>query len=192
MQCAFCKEGIDDDSKFCDLCGEEVKRCPSCGTIGKAKVCTKCGTKLATVTTQTDTSPSKDDMTPLTVLPPSPPSPPPHSTIRISDPPVSANVLELRLINKTLNLDIRILNSSTVGRSTGEYVSIFGSYSQVSSRHCRFEFERSNGWSVTDLGSTNGTKYDNQPLTVNVPRQLGDQHRLQIANIEFIVLVIPA
>jgi predicted RNA-binding Zn-ribbon protein involved in translation (DUF1610 family) len=191
MQCAFCRESIDDDSKFCDQCGEEVKRCPSCGTIGKARVCTKCGTKLATVTAQTDTSLTTNTGPPLAASPPQAPYAAQQSTVRISNPLSSANVPELSLINRTLNIDVRILNGSIVGRTTGEHVSIFGSYSQVSSRHCRFDFECSTGWRVTDLGSTNGTKYDNLPLAPDTPCQLVDQHRLQIANIEFIIRLEP-
>ncbi|MEI6207522.1 MAG: FHA domain-containing protein [Desulfuromonadales bacterium] len=188
MQCAFCRESIDDDSKFCDQCGEEVRRCPSCGTIGKGKVCTKCGTKFTPIIAPADFQQIINDGASQPV--PSA-SQAPQSTVRVSDPASSPTVLELRLVNKTLNLDIRILDRSIIGRATGEYVSIFGSHGQVSGRHCRFDFERSAGWSITDLGSTNGTKYDNQPLVPNAPRQLGDHHRLQIANIEFIVRVIP-
>ena len=182
MQCVFCKESIDDDSIFCDQCGEELKRCPTCGNIGKAKVCTKCGTKFTTVTTLGDPQP----------LPPATPTPPAathQATIRASDAIQATSTLELHLVNKTLSLDIKIMDASTIGRSSGEYVAIFGSHAQVSGRHCRFDYSPSAGWNVTDLGSTNGTRYDSLPLTVNVPRQLGDQHRLQIANIEFIVKV---
>jgi len=49
MQCAFCKEVIDDDSFYCDMCGEEIKSCPACKKTGKGKVCTACGTPLVTL-----------------------------------------------------------------------------------------------------------------------------------------------
>ena len=46
MICAFCNAQIDDDSFFCDQCGEEILVCELCGEPGKKKRCTKDGQLL--------------------------------------------------------------------------------------------------------------------------------------------------
>lgn len=39
MQCPSCKEQIDDDSRYCDQCGEQIMVCSECGRPGKGKRC---------------------------------------------------------------------------------------------------------------------------------------------------------
>lgn len=197
MQCAFCKEIIDDDSFYCDMCGEEIKVCPSCKKPGKGKVCTSCGTALITIKSQA--GPSVESGTNAGAqTPPTTGSKAPDpfayvsSTQRLPDnEPVKSAVPQLRLLNKNLNVDLKIDDDSIIGRTTGQYVATFGSFNQVSGRHCRFNYDLAKGWCVIDLGSTNKTKYNNQELTPNTPQAISDQNYLKIANIEFFVRVIP-
>jgi len=46
MQCPSCKENIDDDSRYCDQCGERILVCSSCGRPGKGKRCIFDGKEL--------------------------------------------------------------------------------------------------------------------------------------------------
>ncbi len=154
MNCPYCKVNIDDDSLYCDQCGQEILICPKCNKPGKGKVCTHDGTPLI---------PMK---------------------VRIA---VSSDKRKLHLINKTLGLDIVIDKDVLIGRVEGDFVYIFGKYPQVSGRHLRISFAPQKGWVATDLGSTNGTKYNNVPLIQNQPQVLADKSYLQIANIEFFV-----
>ncbi|MDR1932113.1 MAG: FHA domain-containing protein [Spirochaetales bacterium] len=39
MQCLSCNNEIDDDSFFCDQCGEPVLECDQCHRVGKGKFC---------------------------------------------------------------------------------------------------------------------------------------------------------
>lgn len=48
MNCAFCSQMIDDDSYFCDQCGQQILLCPTCGALGTKKRCTNDGTPLVT------------------------------------------------------------------------------------------------------------------------------------------------
>ena len=41
--CPSCKEEIEDDSRYCDQCGQELVYCSSCGRVGIGRRCTYCG-----------------------------------------------------------------------------------------------------------------------------------------------------
>lgn len=115
----------------------------------------------------------------------------PQATVRLPDRPQNSVVPELRLINKNVNLDIRIGDGAIVGRTTGEYVAHFGSFGQISGKHCQFSYDVEKGWQVIDLGSTNGTHISDQKIQPNTPHTLANQSLLKIANIEFFVKVLP-
>jgi len=85
-----------------------------------------------------------------------------HTDVKTSGTVSSANKKaseksELCLINKNLGL----------------YVDIFGQYQRISGKHLKINFDVQKGWLATDLGSTNGTKYNNVPLVPNQPQALG-------------------
>ncbi len=197
MQCAFCKETIDDDSFYCDMCGEELKACPSCKKPGKGKVCTSCGTPLTTLKSQAEASAGSGTTAHEDIPPPkdekaSGPAGTGGSTHRLPDEEqAKPSVPELRLLNKNIKADLKIEDNTIIGRTAGQFVSIFGAYNQVSGKHCIFNYDPAKGWSVTDLGSTNKTKLNNQQLVPNIPQLLGDQTYLKIANIEFFVQIVP-
>ena len=41
--CPICKEEIDDDSHYCDQCGQALFFCQQCGRVGVGRRCTYCG-----------------------------------------------------------------------------------------------------------------------------------------------------
>ena len=45
VKCPFCGKEIEDNSFYCDQCGELLKMCPTHG-FKKGKICSDCGTKL--------------------------------------------------------------------------------------------------------------------------------------------------
>jgi hypothetical protein len=180
MQCPFCKSNIDDDSLYCDQCGKEILICPKCNKPGKGKICTRDGTKLITMK-------SKIAGTAIGV----------GVSLAVSSVPAqnlgTTPVLdkgELHLINKNLGLDIKIEKDVSIGREIGDFVDIFSKYQTVSGRHLQIDFDSQKGWLVTDLGSTNGTKYNNIALVPNKPQILKDKSYLIIANIEFYVQIL--
>lgn len=178
--------------------------CPCCHKTGKGKVCTSCGTTLVVAREMSCSSAGPGSSGHSTdgagCFKPDPHSihqsstsndAPAGGTIRLDDGPTKTSSAppELRLMNKNLNIDLAIQDESVLGRATGNYVSIFGSYNQVSSRHCSFSFETGRGWCVTDNGSTNGTKLNNTLLQPNISQPLKNQMFLKIANIEFYVQI---
>lgn len=44
--CPNCKEEIDNDSHYCDQCGQALAYCCSCGRVGIGKRCTYCGGRM--------------------------------------------------------------------------------------------------------------------------------------------------
>lgn len=56
-----------------------------------------------------------------------------------------------------------------VGRTQGDYTQYLGRYKFISGRHARISYSEKEGWSVTDLGSTNGTYVNDDRLTKDVP-----------------------
>jgi len=173
MQCPFCNAFIDDDSRHCDQCGKEIFICPKCGKPGKGKMCTTDGTPLVSVKDKTGT--------PQTDI---------KAAVQVSSiPGKDSEKRELHLVNKNLGLDIKIEKDVLIGRTSGDYVGIFSKFPTVSGQHLQINFDLGKGWLATDLGSTNGTKYDNVPLVPNQPQALTDKSYLIIANIEFYIQI---
>lgn len=46
MKCPHCQNIIDDDSRWCDQCGKELKFCPECRVPRKGNSCPACGELL--------------------------------------------------------------------------------------------------------------------------------------------------
>jgi pSer/pThr/pTyr-binding forkhead associated (FHA) protein len=178
------------------MCGEEIKMCPDCKKPGKGKVCTACGTPLTTRKTQGEPPVESGKTANDSPTPPSggntqQPANNTQSTYRLPDnEPSKPAMPQVRLLNKNINVDLKIDDNSIIGRTAGQYVATFGRFNQVSGKHCRFNYDPAKGWSVTDLGSTNKTKYNNQEISPNISQILGDQSYLKIANIEFFVRII--
>lgn len=182
MECAYCKMEIDDDSYFCDQCGEEILICPTCKKPGKGKVCIWDGTKLVTKRNlekdpsfifKTVTTPKKESF----------------SSFNIENNK-DYNKQELHLINQSLNLNLKIEKETIIGRAEGDFINIFKQYDTVSRKHLKIEFIPEKGWFVTDLNSTNGTYYNQKKLTPMNSQLLENHSVLKIANLEFKIEII--
>lgn len=179
MICPFCKMDIEDDSNFCDQCGKELLICPKCNKLGKGKVCIHDGIELVSIRTKAkiggdlslkeDVYHTKEKETPKEYT------------------KTSLNDTELILINKNLGLNLKIEGEEIIGRTTGKFSGILNNFHLISRQHCLIKYDLQNGWLVTDLGSTNGTKYNNVLLKQGHPQPLADRSFLTIANIEFYV-----
>lgn len=44
--CPNCKEEIDNDSHYCDQCGQALLYCSSCGQVGTGRHCVYCGAMM--------------------------------------------------------------------------------------------------------------------------------------------------
>ncbi len=175
MNCAYCQSLIDDDSYFCDQCGEEIMVCPVCGTTGKGKRCTQDGKPLISARDRTESGGVGA----------------PAASATASAAPATASAAsgagQLFLVNSNIGVNLEVQPGETIGRSAGEHASIFSAYPMVSGTHARIGF--SQGWTVTDLGSTNGTVVNGQPVAPNTPVPLANQAVVKFGNVEFIVQI---
>ncbi len=111
--------------------------------------------------------------------------------------PISRVVPELRIVNYNLKINIAMKDGDIIGRTVGDYASMFAQYKQVSGKHLQFIYDASRGWMVKDLGSTWGTSYSMKndwtlaeaKLLPNHPASVTDHGYLLIANIEFQVRI---
>ena len=194
MICAFCKNEIDSDSFFCDQCGKEIKVCPQCGTPGKGKICTEHGQKLISAKERNEQkSPSGQPAKTPDVNTQKIPEEEPHlvATTRVEthDQPVqNSGTPELRLVNNAINFNLLIETGDILGRKKGRFADKFFEYKQISGGHAKIDYDGAN-WRITDLDSSNGTKYSGQQLPANVPQKLENNSRIILANIEFIVKI---
>ena len=178
MTCAHCKADIEDDSFYCDQCGKEILLCSKCGTPGSRKVCTTCGATLVPAKSKTTATPAQSVQ--------------PEAATSIVRPAVAcpANAgasPRLHLLNRNLNLDLEVADGDALGRTAGRFATVLSGQERISGRHASFRLDPGRGWSVTDLGSTNGTRVNSVRLPSGQAHELQDGCLLQIANIEFYV-----
>lgn len=199
IDCPKCKVEIEQDSFYCDQCGQELKICPQCTTFGKGNRCTKCGTVLITVKQKAvEVAPAPSPAVthaPTPAVTPAPypavsPTPTPavevnlEGTIRRPSEPVKTGTLTL--VNKSSGIRLAAQHGAIIGRKNGPYASLLASQGYISGTHARFDLNPQGFWTITDLGSTNGTLVNNQKLDPNVPQALYMGTKVTIAELEFI------
>ncbi len=205
MICAYCKSDIDNDSFYCDQCNKEVFICPECGKPGKGKNCVEDGNPLfsplqKSLSGQNGMQPpagSPQNVSIFNQQVVKPQAVRKHTTQKPL-PPDSTMIPGLKLINSHLKIDIDVKDGAIIGRSAGDYLSIFSKFSQISGKHVQFIFDKNNGWTILDLGSTNGVSISNGAnwkqaikLSPDMPVAIKDNTFLLIANIEFQIKIIP-
>lgn len=80
-----------------------------------------------------------------------------------------------------MNTRIKLINGALIGRTQGEYASQLATFNYISGRHAILQMT-SNGWTITDVGSTNGTKVNGIRATTNVPMPFRTGDIVRIAN----------
>ncbi len=194
MKCAYCDAMIDDDSVYCDQCGEEILLCPVCGKPGKGKRCIYDGNALVSATEQA----AGGDTKVLGAAAGPGPGPAAGSTAgAVAGAPAGGGTIRpgatpatIRISSKEHGVELEVAPGSVVGRKSGELTDFFGRFDTVSGTHARFDRTDSQ-WSVTDLGSTNGTYLNERTLSPQEPAALEQGARLRFAELEFTVAIDP-
>lgn len=152
--CPFCKEVIDDDSLFCDLCGNELMKCTSCGGFCKGKFCPRCGSKSVKASEEAGSSASvmkeaHSGPRPTTL-------PDAEKSSHEESLPTQPFTGPTRMVCREQGITIPLKNGAVIGRVIGDYVIQLSGLKYLSGTHARLDFDGSR-WTITDLGSRNGT-----------------------------------
>ena len=170
MKCPYCKETIDDDSRFCDQCGKELHFCPECRQPKRGTECPACGADLVDGEHFFD-QPIESD----------------HVGATNETPTASFGIEWDRKTPTTLEGDGYCLpiKEGVFGRTTGIYPE-FSSNIYISGRHG--ELRCLNGqWQIRDLGSHNGTWLNGLKLLSDMWVSIIVGDRLKIATIHLTV-----
>lgn len=166
MKCPYCQNIIEDDSRWCDQCGKELKFCPACRVPRKGNSCPACGELL--ISAKQFFSPGTQD-----------------SRTPYAEPPAQASAQPaLRLSGNGMLLSVR---EGVFGRRGGIMPEL-ASCNYVSGTHGELKFfADKNCWGIKDCGSTNGTFIDGNRLEKNKWYILRAGSRLRIATLDFTV-----
>jgi len=171
MQCPLCKETIDDDSRYCDQCGEQLLVCSVCGRPGEGKRCIFDGKELVPV--------AGDACAPTiqpTVIQPIPQS---NSTNNASGD-------KIKLTSQIHGIMIEAGDGDIIGRKNGAFAGVFGRFNYLSGIHCKI-VKTAAGWHIQDMGSTNKTIYNGMELVPNALYPIASGTTIKIADVELTV-----
>ena len=160
MKCPFCQGVIDEDSRYCDLCGKHLMFCPECRQPKKGTSCPRCGELLVSAEEFFDA-----EAKPLE---------------KIDFSQIFDALLTLKGEDMTL-----YVKEGEFGRSEGIFPEL-ESCKYVSGRHGKLAF-KDGEWKICDLGSTNGTAIDGVRLEKDKWYTLRKGQKLKIATLKFTV-----
>ena len=178
--CPACKEEIDDDSYFCDQCGQALLFCQQCGRVGLGRRCTYCGGLM--VSQDANAAPSSSLRSSL-------------GSVSAMDQSVShaqgkgGGIPVLTLANDSLNIRIVAMNGAIIGRRKGPYTQFFEKHAYVSGVHAQLKYNPGTGWCIADKHSSNGTKLNQHILQPDVEMTLNNGDILTLANISLQVII---
>lgn len=95
-------------------------------------------------------------------------------------------VAPTRLVCRAAGIVLVLKDGAIIGRRNGDYVAQFSNQPYVSGTHARLAYT-TQGWTITDLGSTNGTMVNGKSLSVNAPYPISVGDTVRIATLDFIV-----
>lgn len=180
--CPTCKEEIDDDSHYCDQCGQALLYCNQCGRVGVGRRCTYCGGLMvppgekAQVSSVGVASASVGYAT--------------YGSLRQDDSRKGSDGIPvLTLANDNLNIRIVAMNGAIIGRRKGPYTQFFENQAYVSGVHAQLLFNKETGWCVVDKHSSNGTKLNQRQIQPDVNMTLNNGDILTIANVNLQVII---
>jgi hypothetical protein len=157
MQCPSCKEAIDDDSRYCDQCGEQILVCSICGCPGKGKRCIFDGKELVLA-----------------------------AGVACAPVVQTPGMQKIKLASQIHGIMIEAQDGDIIGRKNGAFAGIFGRFNYVSGTHCKV-VKTATGWHIQDMGSTNGTFYNGTALVPNTLYPLASGTTIKIADIELLI-----
>lgn len=186
--CPSCKEEIEEQSYYCDQCGQELVYCSNCGRVGTGRRCTHCGGLMEAPGGEHQSSQSSRHPTAAeisrnfaTARETNNGMPPPDVQIQ--------GIPTLTLFNPSLNIRIVGINGAIIGRKQGPYQQMFVGNMYVSSVHAQLIYKPDSGWCIIDKHSSNGTKLNDRDLLPDIPMSIKSGDIVSLANINLQVSV---
>ena len=180
--CPTCKEEIDDDSRYCDQCGQALLYCNQCGRVGIGRRCTYCGGLM--VAPGTEAQHAAENVASVGYAT--------YGSLRQDDSRhgTGGGVMPvLTLANDNLNIRIVAMNGAIIGRRKGPYTQLFEKHAYVSGVHAQLLYNAQSGWCVVDKHSSNGTKLNQRQIQPDVEMTLNNGDILTIANVNLQVII---
>lgn len=189
--CPNCKEEIEDDSHYCDQCGEALVYCSNCGRVGLGRRCTHCGGLMVSYD-ELQEQQSKRHQASISNSGPS--MIPDILTSRRNAPegsqmPVQNGIPTLTLYNPTLDIRMVGVNGAVIGRRQGPYQQLFEGNMYISGVHAQLIYRPDSGWAIIDKHSSNGTKLNQRDLQPDVPMTIKAGDIVTLANINLQVSI---
>ena len=193
--CPNCKEEIEDDSHFCDQCGQALLYCNRCGRVGLGRRCTNCGGQMLTIddlksnanqqtafsaTSISSRLISKDYVSSAVSA---------AQQTGISQSPQQIEMPVLELNNDLLNIHIKGINGAIIGRRQGPYAQFFQNNMYISGVHAQLKYKANSGWCITDKHSSNGTKLNDHAMQPDVDMTIKNGDIIAIANVNLQVVL---
>ena len=174
-KCYKCGADIDSDSLFCDQCGAEQYVCPKCHIIGKGpnKRCGMCGSPLVPATGQQGNNSTQQQgaAQPFAGATQQQGAAQPFAGAAQQQGATQqqeATRMASYLVCQAEQVSIPLMNGAVIGRTAGDYANLLGKCIYISGMHARLT-QNGSVWSITDLGSRNGTKVNGVACQPNVP-----------------------
>ncbi len=189
--CPSCKEEIEDDSHYCDQCGQELVYCSNCGRVGMGRRCTYCGGLMVSVDELQQQR--KRSVLQSSVVSDALSSQPLMQTSRRapegSQMPVQNGIPTLTLYNPTLDIRMVGVNGAVIGRRQGPYQQFFEGNMYISGVHAQLIYKPDSGWCIIDKHSSNGTKLNQRDVMPDVPMTIKSGDIVTLANINLQVSI---
>ncbi len=186
--CPSCKEEIEDDSHFCDQCGQELVYCSNCERVGMGRRCTYCGGLMVSYDELVEQrrSPKQSSVSSVSPLITSMPE---SRRADVQQTTTSKGIPTLTLYNPSLNIRITGINGAVIGRRQGPYQSLFEGNMYISGVHAQLIYKSDTGWCIIDKNSSNGTKLNQRDLQPDIPMSIKTGDIVTLANINLQVSV---
>ncbi len=183
--CPSCKEEIEEDSHFCDQCGQELVYCTSCGRVGMGRRCTYCGGLMAGIdeVLERRRSALEESTVSYGTLAP-------QGMDEEGQMPTMNGMPTLTLYNPSLNIRIVGINGAIIGRCQGPYQHLFEGNMYISGIHAQLIFKHDSGWCIIDKHSSNGTKLNQREMMPDIPMSIKSGDIVTLANVNLQVSII--
>jgi hypothetical protein len=190
--CPNCKEEIEDNSHYCDQCGQALLYCNQCGRVGMGRRCTSCGGLM--VTAEERANGARAQMSVSESVSARYTSQRMGGAISPTTGGVAAGrsphgIPMLTLSNPMLNIRIDGINGAVIGRKQGPYVQYFQQNMFVSGVHAQLKYKAGTGWCIIDKHSSNGTKLNDRAIQPDTDMTLKNGDIVTIANVNLQVTV---